>query len=82
MMSGSMVLGLSERTCREPTLAEQLIYKKPTTEVGPGLETLGVTLILAPYRTHSKKEGFRHGQLPCSRLNRTDQPDIIALPVT
>jgi hypothetical protein len=54
MMSGSMVLGLSERTCREPTLAEQLIYKKPTTEVGPGLEKLGVTLILAPYRTHSK----------------------------
>jgi hypothetical protein len=34
-------------TEREPTLAEQLINKKPTTEVGRGLEELGVTLILA-----------------------------------
>jgi len=34
-------------TDREPTLAEQLINKKPTTEVGRGLEDLGVTLILA-----------------------------------
>ena len=34
-------------TDREPTLAEQLINKKPTTEVGRGLEQLGVTLILA-----------------------------------
>lgn len=34
-------------TDREPTLAEQLINKKPTTEVGRGLEELGVTLILA-----------------------------------
>jgi transposase len=34
-------------TDREPTLQEQLINKKPTTEVGRGLEDLGVTLILA-----------------------------------
>jgi len=34
-------------TDREPTVAEQLINKKPTTEVGRGLEELGVTLILA-----------------------------------
>jgi transposase len=34
-------------TDREPTLAEQLINKKPTTEVGRGLEELGVSLILA-----------------------------------
>ena len=34
-------------TDREPTLAEQLINKKPTTEVGRGLQQLGVTLILA-----------------------------------
>ena len=34
-------------TDREPTLEEQLINKKPTTEVGRGLEELGVTLILA-----------------------------------
>ena len=34
-------------TDREPTLAEQLINTKPTTEVGRGLEELGVTLILA-----------------------------------
>lgn len=34
-------------TDREPRLAEQLINKKPTTEVGRGLEQLGVTLILA-----------------------------------
>jgi transposase len=34
-------------TDREPTLDEQLINKKPTTEVGRGLEELGVTLILA-----------------------------------
>jgi transposase len=34
-------------TDREPTLAEQLINKKPTTEVGRGLEELGVRLILA-----------------------------------
>jgi transposase len=34
-------------TDREPTLAEQLINRKPTTEVGRGLEELGVTLILA-----------------------------------
>ena len=34
-------------TDREPTLEEQLINKKPTTEVGRGLEDLGVTLILA-----------------------------------
>jgi len=34
-------------TDREPTLDEQLINKKPTTEVGRGLEQLGVTLILA-----------------------------------
>jgi len=34
-------------TDREPTLAEQLLNKKPTTEVGRGLEELGVTLILA-----------------------------------
>ncbi len=34
-------------TDREPTLAEQLINKKPLTEVGRGLEDLGVTLILA-----------------------------------
>ncbi len=34
-------------TDREPTLAEQLINKKPTTEVGRGLEELAVTLILA-----------------------------------
>jgi transposase len=34
-------------TDREPTLQEQLINKKPTTEVGRGLEELGVTLILA-----------------------------------
>src|SRR6185369_8728472 len=34
-------------TDREPTLAEQLINKRPTTEVGRGLEELGVTLILA-----------------------------------
>jgi len=44
-------------TDREPTLEEQLINKRPTTEVGRGLEELGVTLILAgspqgqgPYR--------------------------------
>ena len=34
-------------TDREPTLPEQLINTKPTTEVGRGLEELGVTLILA-----------------------------------
>jgi transposase len=34
-------------TDREPTIEEQLIDKKPTTEVGRGLEELGVTLILA-----------------------------------
>lgn len=34
-------------TDREPTLDEQLINKRPTTEVGRGLEELGVTLILA-----------------------------------
>jgi transposase len=34
-------------TDREPTLAEQLINRKPPTEVGRGLEELGVTLILA-----------------------------------
>ena len=34
-------------TDRQPTLQEQLINKKPTTEVGRGLEELGVTLILA-----------------------------------
>src|SRR6201988_3993124 len=34
-------------TDREPTLAEQLINRKPTTEVGRGLEELGLTLILA-----------------------------------
>jgi hypothetical protein len=34
-------------TDREPTLPEQLINRKPTTEVGRGLEELGVTLILA-----------------------------------
>ena len=34
-------------TDREPTLKEQLINRKPTTEVGRGLEELGVTLILA-----------------------------------
>jgi hypothetical protein len=41
-------------TDRTPTLKEQLINQKPTTEVGRGLEELGVTLILAhskqPYR--------------------------------
>lgn len=34
-------------TDRAPTLDEQLINKKPATEVGRGLEDLGVTLILA-----------------------------------
>jgi len=34
-------------TDREPTVGEQLINKKPTTEVGRGLDELGVTLILA-----------------------------------
>jgi transposase len=34
-------------TDREPTVQEQLINKKPLTEVGRGLEELGVTLILA-----------------------------------
>jgi hypothetical protein len=34
-------------TERESTIEEQLINKKPTTEVGRGLEELGVTLILA-----------------------------------
>lgn len=34
-------------TDREPTVQEQLINKKPTTEVGRGLQELGVTLILA-----------------------------------
>jgi hypothetical protein len=34
-------------TDREPTLEEQLRNKKPLTEVGRGLEELGVTLILA-----------------------------------
>jgi transposase len=34
-------------TDREPTIEEQLINKKPSTEVGRGLEDLGVTLILA-----------------------------------
>ncbi len=34
-------------TDREPTLQEQLINQKPTTEVGRALEELGVTLILA-----------------------------------
>ncbi len=34
-------------TDREPTIEEQLINRKPTTEVGRGLEELGVTLILA-----------------------------------
>lgn len=34
-------------TDREPTLQEQLVNKRPTTEVGRGLEELGVNLILA-----------------------------------
>jgi transposase len=34
-------------TDREPTMEEQLVNKRPTTEVGRGLEELGVTLILA-----------------------------------
>jgi hypothetical protein len=34
-------------TDREPTLEEQLVNRRPTTEVGRGLEELGVTLILA-----------------------------------
>ena len=34
-------------TDREATIDEQLLNKKPTTEVGRGLEELGVTLILA-----------------------------------
>jgi transposase len=34
-------------TDREPTLEEQLMNKRPTTEVGRGLEELGITLILA-----------------------------------
>src|SRR5215472_816751 len=34
-------------TDRQPTVEEQLINKRPTTEVGRGLEELGVTLILA-----------------------------------
>jgi transposase len=34
-------------TDRQPTIEEQLIGKKPTTEVGRGLEELGVTLVLA-----------------------------------
>ena len=34
-------------TDREPTIDEQLLNKRPTTEVGRGLEELGVTLILA-----------------------------------
>ena len=34
-------------TDREPTIDEQLINHRPTTEVGRGLEELGVTLILA-----------------------------------
>lgn len=34
-------------TDRQPTVQEQLLNKKPTTEVGRGLEELGVTLILA-----------------------------------
>lgn len=34
-------------TDREPTLAEQLMNHRPTTEVGRGLQQLGVTLILA-----------------------------------
>ena len=34
-------------TDREPTLQEQLINKRPCTEVGRGLDELGVTLILA-----------------------------------
>jgi hypothetical protein len=34
-------------TDREPTLEEQLINKRPLTEVGRGLDELGVTLILA-----------------------------------
>jgi len=62
-------------------LAEQLINNKPITEVGSGLEKLEVTLILAPYRTQGKKEGFRHGRWLCSRLDRTDRPDTIALPL-
>jgi transposase len=34
-------------TDREPTIQEQLINKRPCTEVGRGLDELGVTLILA-----------------------------------
>lgn len=34
-------------TDRQPTVQEQLLNKKPTTEVGRGLEELGVSLILA-----------------------------------
>ena len=34
-------------TDREPTIEEQLKNQRPTTEVGRGLEELGVTLILA-----------------------------------
>jgi transposase len=34
-------------TDRQPTVEEQLLNKKPTTEVGRALEELGVTLILA-----------------------------------
>ncbi len=34
-------------TDREPTIDEQMINRKPTTEVGRGLEELGVSLILA-----------------------------------
>jgi transposase len=34
-------------TDRQPTLEEQLVNKRPTTEVGRGLQELGVTLIFA-----------------------------------
>jgi len=52
-------------TDREPTLAEQLINKKPTTEVGRGLEELGVTLILA----HSPQA--KGGLKDCGTLFKT-----------
>jgi hypothetical protein len=54
-------------TGREPTVDEQLINKRPWTEVGRALDELGITLILA-----GSPPGPREGSNDCGELSRTD----------
>ena len=53
-------------TDREPTLEEQLVNKRPTTEVGRGLEELGVTLIPAGSPQAKRKNRETVGNFPGS----------------